>query len=86
MHRDLKPENVLLDKNFNVKVCDFGWCAEFNENERRQTFCGTSEYMAPEILAQKTQDFGIDIWSLGILLYEMYHKKAPFTGRSPKDI
>lgn len=86
MHRDLKPENILLDKNFNVKVCDFGWCAEYNENERRQTFCGTNEYMAPEILDTKSQDFGIDIWALGILLYEMYHKRAPFTGRSPQDI
>ena len=86
MHRDLKPENILLDKNFNVKVCDFGWCAEYNENERRQTFCGTNEYMAPEILDKQRQDFGIDIWALGILLYEMYHKKAPFTGRSPHDI
>lgn len=86
MHRDLKPENILLDKNFNVKVCDFGWCAEYNENERRQTFCGTNEYMAPEIVDSKSQDFGIDIWALGILLYEMYHKRAPFTGRSPQDI
>lgn len=86
MHRDLKPENILLDKNFNVKVCDFGWCAEYNEHERRQTFCGTNEYMAPEILDKERQDFGIDIWALGILLYEMYHKKAPFTGRSPHEI
>lgn len=86
MHRDLKPENILLDKNFNVKVCDFGWCAEYNENERRQTLCGTNEYMAPEILLGNAQDLGIDIWALGILLYEMYHKKAPFTGRNPVDI
>lgn len=86
MHRDLKPENILLDKNFNVKVCDFGWCAEYNEDERRQTFCGTNEYMAPEIFETKTQDFGIDIWALGILLFEMYHKRAPFTGKSPSDM
>ena len=86
MHRDLKPENILLDANFNAKICDFGWCAECNEYERRQTFCGTNEYMAPEILNQQKQDFMIDIWALGILLYEMYHKRAPFTGRNPKDI
>ena len=86
MHRDLKPENILLDANFNAKVCDFGWCAEWNEIERRQTFCGTNEYMAPEIHAAQKQDFMIDIWAMGILLYEMYHKRAPFTGRSPKDI
>lgn len=86
MHRDLKPENLLLDKNTNIKLCDFGWCAEYSDYEKRQTFCGTSEYMAPEIFGNKKQDFKIDIWSLGILLFEMYHKKAPFTGRSPKDI
>lgn len=86
MHRDLKPENLLLDKNINIKLCDFGWCAEYSDFEKRQTFCGTSEYMAPEIFGNKKQDFKIDIWSLGILLFEMYHKKAPFTGRSPKDI
>lgn len=86
MHRDLKPENILLDKNYNVKVCDFGWCAEYNEQERRQTFCGTSEYMAPEIIDSKAQDPSIDIWSLGILLYEMYHKKAPYRGTNPHEI
>lgn len=86
MHRDLKPENILLDKNLDIKVCDFGWCAEYSEEERRQTLCGTSEYMAPEILMNKPQDYSIDIWALGILLYEMFHKFAPFKGRNPIQI
>lgn len=49
LHRDLKPENILLDEGGNVKLCDFGWCAESVE-EKRGTFCGTLDYMPPEIL------------------------------------
>ena len=49
MHRDLKPENILIDGENNVKLCDFGWSAIYKENEIRETLCGTSEYMAPEI-------------------------------------
>lgn len=50
MHRDLKPENVLLDKDMNVKICDFGWSTEYFEGVCRETLCGTYEYMAPEVL------------------------------------
>lgn len=86
LHRDLKPENILFDNKDNVKLCDFGWCVEYSEEERRQTLCGTSEYMAPEVLKSKKHDYKVDIWAMGILLYELFHKKSPFTGRSPKDI
>ena len=82
IHRDIKPENILLfDKNV-AKLCDFGWCVEFND-EPRNTFCGTTEYMAPEMLNEKNYGKEIDIWSLGILLYEMLHGHSPFKPNKP---
>ncbi|CAD8098088.1 unnamed protein product [Paramecium sonneborni] len=77
IHRDLKPENILLDEQGNVKLCDFGWSAE--SVEMRSTFCGTFDYMAPEMLHNKPHDYRVDIWALGILLYELLHGNAPFT-------
>lgn len=50
MHRDLKLENILFDKDFNVKIGDFGFAAKFGPNDMWKTFCGTQEYMAPEML------------------------------------
>jgi len=85
LHRDIKPENLLLDKDFNIKVCDFGWSA-YNLDEGRKTFCGTYEYMAPEIVNNKNYDYRIDIWGMGILLYELFHNKAPYQGRSIREI
>ena len=80
MHRDLKPENILLDENNNAKICDFGWSAEYFEDVKRETLCGTFEYMAPEVFFRNQQTKKTDIWSLGILLYELYHGYAPFRG------
>ncbi len=84
-HRDIKPENLLIDSNNNIQLCDFGWCAE-NIHLKRKTFCGTYEYMAPEIVSDIAYDFRIDIWSLGVLLYEMLHGYAPFRGKEYKEI
>lgn len=70
IHRDLKPENILLDSEFNVKLCDFGWACYLPERQMRHSTCGTVEYMCPEILNNAYYDERVDIWALGILLYE----------------
>ena len=87
IHRDLKPENLLVFKNdqsYVVKICDFTWTLELEEKldgmEERKTFCGTFEYMAPEMLNEETHNYQIDVWSLGILLFELVHGYAPFRG------
>ena len=78
IHRDLKPENILLIDNDKVKLCDFGWCAKISNEQNRNTYCGTLEYMAPEMVNEQQYNKAIDIWSLGILLYELIHNYSPF--------
>jgi len=77
IHRDLKPENILLGDELHVFVADFGWCAK---SEGRTTFCGTPCMLAPEMVQGKPYNYNVDIWALGVLLYEM------LTGISPFDI
>lgn len=76
IHRDLKPENLLMFEGEKVKVTDFGWSAE--SEEIRNTFCGTQEYLAPEMIKGTGHDAKLDIWTLGVLLFEMVHGKTPF--------
>ena len=79
IHRDIKPENLLLnkDENYNIKLCDFGWCSEV-EIGNRKTFCGTFEYMAPEIIREEPYDKSIDIWAIGVITYLMLCGQLPF--------
>ena len=76
IHRDIKPENVLLTRKNRVKVTDFGWANYLSST--RFTTCGTLEYLPPEIIEEKAHDLSVDIWCLGVLLYEMLCGATPF--------
>ena len=78
VHRDIKPENVLIDEQNNVRLCDVGWCTEISLGNRL-TFCGTYEYMAPEIIDELPYNHAIDVWALGVLLYELTQGFSPFS-------
>lgn len=69
-------------KNLTPKICDFGWSVKVDQENQRNTFCGTYEYMAPEVYETDSYGNKIDIWSLGILLYEILHHKSPYAGKS----
>lgn len=73
IHRDIKPENLLFDEKFNIKLCDFGWSCQAEEDDIRTSICGTYEYMSPEVVFEKKHGFKVDMWCLGILLYELIY-------------
>ncbi|CAJ0752747.1 22708_t:CDS:10 [Entrophospora sp. SA101] len=80
IHRDMKPENILLAADGRIKISDFGWAVQHtNPDVRRQTFCGTLDYMAPEMIRTKEgYDLKVDSWALGVLCYEFLIGAPPF--------
>lgn len=78
VYRDLKPENILLDANGHIIITDFGLSKEIIPEEGTPTFCGTPEYLAPEILKGQGHGTAVDWWSLGTLMYEMLTGLPPF--------
>ncbi|XP_029838602.2 serine/threonine-protein kinase Sgk1 isoform X1 [Ixodes scapularis] len=87
MYRDLKPENILLDAQGHVVLTDFGLCKEgLREQDTTSTFCGTPEYLAPEVLRKEAYDRTVDWWCLGAVLYEMLYGLPPFYSRDTTEM
>ncbi|KAF9943705.1 hypothetical protein BGZ70_005534, partial [Mortierella alpina] len=78
IHRDIKPENILVGLDGELKISDFGWSIHTPATSRRSTFCGTLDYLPPEIVEGRYHTKHIDQWSLGILCYEFLVGKPPF--------
>lgn len=80
--RDMKPENLLVDADGHIKLTDFGFAKRIRRGALRWTMCGTSEYMAPEVLLNSGQSPATDWWALGVLAYELRYAKSPFSART----
>jgi serine/threonine protein kinase len=76
--RDIKPENILLDNDGRVKFADFGWSNFYEEDKKRETYCGTPEYLAPEMVTKSCHNESVDIWSLGVLAFELLAGRLSF--------
>ncbi|XP_039286523.1 aurora kinase B isoform X2 [Nilaparvata lugens] len=77
IHRDIKPENLLLGSKGELKIADFGWSVHA-PSSRRNTVCGTLDYLPPEMISGKKHGKEVDIWSLGVLCFELLTGKPPF--------
>ncbi|XP_076784219.1 serine/threonine-protein kinase Sgk1 isoform X1 [Arvicanthis niloticus] len=87
VYRDLKPENILLDSQGHIVLTDFGLCKEnIEHNGTTSTFCGTPEYLAPEVLHKQPYDRTVDWWCLGAVLYEMLYGLPPFYSRNTAEM
>uniref|UniRef100_A0A3Q4ATY8 protein kinase C n=1 Tax=Mola mola TaxID=94237 RepID=A0A3Q4ATY8_MOLML len=87
VYRDLKLDNLLLDTEGFVKIADFGLCKEgMGYEDRTSTFCGTPEFLAPEVLTDTSYTRAVDWWGLGVLIYEMLVGESPFPGDDEEEV
>jgi len=87
LYRDLKPEHILLNNKGHIEACDFGFCKSLrSETERTKSFCGTVEYLAPEVIGGKDYSFEVDYWALGTFIWEMATGKPPFFSDNIQDM
>eukprot|EP00355_Strombidium_rassoulzadegani_P002791 CAMPEP_0168610686 /NCGR_PEP_ID=MMETSP0449_2-20121227/1923_1 /TAXON_ID=1082188 /ORGANISM="Strombidium rassoulzadegani, Strain ras09" /LENGTH=218 /DNA_ID=CAMNT_0008651015 /DNA_START=372 /DNA_END=1028 /DNA_ORIENTATION=- len=86
IYRDLKPENILIDEIGYIKLADFGFIKHLAKDERTYTFCGTPEYIAPEIILNKGYSLAVDYYALGIFVYELLYGRPPFMAANPYEI
>ena len=84
LYRDLKPENILISATGQVKTVDFEFASKIDEQTK--TFCGTLEYLAPDIVKRNRYRLEFDWWTCGVLLYEMLTGRSPFSGNSTNSI
>ncbi|KAH7947042.1 hypothetical protein HPB52_007473 [Rhipicephalus sanguineus] len=85
IYRDLKPENILLDSDGHISLTDFGLSKEALNDQKAYSFCGTIEYMAPEVINRKGHTMAADWWSFGVLMFEMLTGGLPFQGTNRKE-
>lgn len=86
IYRDIKPENVLMQQTGYLKLADFGFIKKLAKGERTYTFCGTPEYMAPELVQNQGYSHAVDWYALGIFMYEMMYGRPPFMANDPYKI
>ncbi|GAA6092465.1 serine/threonine-protein kinase N2 isoform X2, partial [Tachysurus ichikawai] len=87
VYRDLKLDNLLMDADGFVRIADFGLCKEgMGHGDRTSTFCGTPEFLAPEVLTDSTYTRAVDWWGLGVLIYEMLVGESPFPGDDEEEV
>ena len=89
IHRDLKLENIMVDQEGYIKIIDYGLAKKLNEDEAEEeatTYCGTPEYLAPEMVARSGHDKSVDWWAIGVLMYEMLFGMTPFFNQNQRKL